>query len=293
MVLPALAGVACASTRSPDPAGAAAVSTGSPTLDRIARQGVVRVGYIPTPGTFAFRNDQGDTVGYSIDLCLRVIEGMRRTLRRADLRVEFRPLEPAQRIPLLRAGEIDIECGGNTNTVTRQKDVDFSYTFFQTGVRFLVRKPLVLGTPSSLWRLRVAVASGTTAHDLVQRLAREQEVVSVIVATDIEGVRMVEEGTVSAYAQDDVLLYGLIAGSRLKDELAVSGKFLTVEPYAFMLPKGDLLMRELVDRTLLQLMRSGEFMAIYNKWFMDGAIQMPMNQYMKENVRYPNRYGIP
>jgi glutamate/aspartate transport system substrate-binding protein len=264
-----------------------------PTLTRIASAGIVKVGYIPTPGTFAFRDDKGETVGYSIDFCLRVIDAVKRTLNRPDLRAEFRPVQAAQRIPLLKAGEIDIECGGNTNTAARQRDVDFSYTFFNTGVRFLVRKPLDADNVNALWQKRVAVTRGTTAQEIVERLVNERGVVPVIVATDEEGVRMVENGQAAAFAQDDILLYGLAATSGKKDELAVSGKFLTVEPYAFMLPKGDKAFRDVVDKTMLSLMRSGEFVAIYRKWFDNDRMRVPMNIYMKENIRFPSRYGIP
>jgi glutamate/aspartate transport system substrate-binding protein len=264
-----------------------------PTLTRIASAGIVKVGYIPTPGTFAFRDDKGETVGYSIDFCLRVIDAVKRTLNRPDLRAEFRPVQAAQRIPLLKAGEIDIECGGNTNTAARQRDVDFSYTFFNTGVRFLVRKPLDADNVNALWQKRVAVTRGTTAQEIVERLVNERGVVPVIVATDEEGVRMVENGQAAAFAQDDILLYGLAATSGKKDELAVSGKFLTVEPYAFMLPKGDKAFRDIVDKTMLNLMHSGEFVAIYRKWFDNDRMRVPMNIYMKENIRFPSRYGIP
>jgi glutamate/aspartate transport system substrate-binding protein len=264
-----------------------------PTLTRIAGVGIVKVGYIPTPGTFAFRDDKGETVGYSIDFCLRVIDAVKRTLNRPDLRAEFRPVQAAQRIPLLKAGEIDIECGGNTNTAARQRDVDFSYTFFNTGVRFLVRKPLEADNLNNLWRKRVAVTKGTTAQEIVERLANERGIVPVIVATDAEGVHMVESGDVAAFAQDDILLYGLAANTSNKDQLAVSGKFLTVEPYAFMLPKGDKAFRDIVDKTMLGLMQSGEFVAIYRKWFDNDRMRVPMNIYMKENIRFPSRYGIP
>jgi glutamate/aspartate transport system substrate-binding protein len=264
-----------------------------PTLQRIMRQGIVKAGYIPTPGTFAFVDAKGDTVGYSIDICLQVVDSIRVALKRPDLSVLFRPLEPARRITLLKSGEIDIECGGNTNTQQRQREVDFSYTFFNTGVRFLVQRSFKVTGASSLWRKRVAVAKGTTAQEVVARLVQEQEVRPLIVAADDEGVRMVETGAADAYAQDDILLYGLIANSKLKNELTVAGNFLTVEPYAFMLPKGDVEFTNLVDKTLLRLMRTGELEAIYAKWFTQGRLVVPMNVYMKENIRFPNRYGVP
>jgi glutamate/aspartate transport system substrate-binding protein len=263
------------------------------TLSRIAKAGVINVGYIPTPGTFAFRNEAGETVGYSIDLCMKVVESVRKTLNRADIRVAFRPLEASQRIPLLKSGAIDIECGGNTNTVARQRDVDFSYTFFTTGVRFLAKKPCTIERAASLWRRRIAAPKGTTAQDVVTRFASEQQVEPVLVANDLEGLRLVEAGAVAAFAQDDILLYGLAASSSLKNDIEVCGKFMTVEPYSFMLPKDDAAFREVVDKTLLSMMQSGELEAAYRKWFETARLRAPMNAYMRENLRYPNKYGIP
>lgn len=262
-------------------------------LARIARSGTVHVGYIPTPATFAFRDAAGNTVGYSIDVCRKVVDGIRKALARPDLRVDFRPLEAAQRIPLLKAGSIDIECGGNTNTVGRQKEVDFSHTLFTTGVRFLARQSVQLDGEPSLWRRRIAVSNGTTAQETVQRAQREQEIAVTVVATDAEGVRLVEQGLVDAFAQDDVLLYGLIAASPVRDSLHVTGRHLTVEPYAFMLPKDDAPLREIVDRTVLGLMHSGKLAALYRKWFDTATLRIPMSAHMRENIRYPNKYGIP
>jgi glutamate/aspartate transport system substrate-binding protein len=265
----------------------------SPTLARIARSGVVNIGYIPTQGTFAFAAPDGSTVGYSIDLCRHVVDDIRHAVGRADLRIVFRPLAPSERIPLLKSGAIDMDCGGNTNTVARQRDVDFSFTFFTTGVRFLVKRPLTLAGRSSLWHRRIAATRGTTALEIVDRLQREQEVEPVIVASDAEGVKLVEAGKVDAFAQDDVLLYGLATASDQKSALAVSGDFLSVEPYAFMLPKDDVALREIVDRTLIELMRTGQLSALYRKWFDTDRLRIPMNVYMQENIQFPSRYGVP
>ena len=188
---------------------------------------------------------------------------------------------------------IDLECGGNTNTVARQRDVDFSYTFFNTGVRFLVKKPLEVESASSLLRDKIAVTQGTTAQDIVRRLVVEMDATMVPVQNDAQGVRLVESGQVAAFAQDDILLYGLIAASPMRDQLQVTGRFLTVEPYAFMLPKGDVPLRDLVDRTFQGLFQSGEVLALYRKWFDTDRLRVPMSVYMKENLSFPNRYGIP
>lgn len=259
----------------------------------MAQSGRIRVGYIPTPGTFAFQDAQGQTVGYSIDICRRVIDRLRLRLARPDLTPEFLPIQASDRIPMLKAGAIDLECGGNTNTLARQKDVDFSHTFFNTGLRLLARKTLRVDRVNDLTRKRIAVTRGTTAETRFRKLQLEQGVQVVMVGSDAEGLKLLEDGSVDAYAQDDVLLYGLMVLSQLKDELVVSGPFMTVEPYAFMLPKGDLALREVVDRSLLDLMHSGELLSIYRKWFDGERLRIPMSIYMKENIRFPNKYGIP
>lgn len=266
---------------------------GSPTLSRIADKGTIHIGYIPTPGTFAYKDEQGQTVGYSIDLCWRVIEAIRGELKRPDIKPVFRPVEPSQRIPLLQNGGIDIECGANTNTVSRQEKVDFSHTFFQTGARLAMRKGEEVDRPIDLWRKRVAVTKGTTAESLIQQRRAELDLTVVNVASDLEGMKLLETRQVDAFAQDDILLYALVAQSPARDQLTVTGRFMSVEPYAFMLPKGDVPLVALVDKTLLGLIRNGEMLNLYKKWFDTDKLRIPMNVYMKENLRFPNKYGIP
>lgn len=265
----------------------------SQTLQRIAQTGVIRVGFIPTPGTFAFQNPDAETVGYSIDICRQVIGNIRKTLGQPQLQIAYRPLKPSERIPLLKSGEIDIECGGNTNTVGRQKDVDFSHTFFVTGARLLAHKSFKAEKNGDLWKKRIAVSKGTTAETIVNQLKQEQSVEVVVVATDPEGLKLVEERKVDAFAQDDILLYGLLTGSQMKSDLIVTGKFMSVEPYAFMLPKDDVPFRQLVDQTTQSMMRSGEILTLYRKWFDNQALRIPMSSYLKESIRFPNKYGIP
>jgi len=60
-----------------------------------------------------------------------------------------------------------------------------------------------------------------------------------------------------------------------------------------MLPKGDVPLVALVDKTLLGLIRNGEMLNLYKKWFDTDKLRIPMNVYMKENLRFPNKYGIP
>ena len=47
-----------------------------------------------------------------------------------------------------------------------------------------------------------------------------------------------------------------------------------------------------MDLTMSNLFSTGQIRAIYAKWFESGVFKLPMNQYMKENIKIPNRYGV-
>jgi ABC-type amino acid transport substrate-binding protein len=117
---------------------------GSPTLSRIADKGTIHIGYIPTPGTFAYKDEQGQTVGYSIDLCWRVIEAIRGELKRPDIKPVFRPVEPSQSAAPIR-----------TRSLARRKLISRTL-FFRLGRGLRCEKARRLTAPSicgaSAWR---------------------------------------------------------------------------------------------------------------------------------------------
>ena len=52
-------------------------------------------------------------------------------------------------------------------------------------------------------------------------------------------------------------------------------------------------LRDLVDHAFQGLFQSGEVLALYRKWFDSDRLRVPISVYMKENLRFPNRHGIP
>jgi ABC-type amino acid transport substrate-binding protein len=49
--------------------------------------------------------------------------------------------------------------------------------------------------------------------------------------------------------------------------IALSDRFFSYEPYAFMLHRNDPAFRLAVDRALAAMYRSGEILTIYDRWF--------------------------
>ena len=105
----------------------------SPTLERIADTGVIRIGYVPDAPPLSFDDDDGNVAGYSIDLCRHIASAIRFDLGLEKVDIEFKPLvSMEQRIEAVAGGEVDIECGATTVTLSRRERVDFTLMTFIT-----------------------------------------------------------------------------------------------------------------------------------------------------------------
>ncbi|MFN3630397.1 MAG: amino acid ABC transporter substrate-binding protein [Casimicrobiaceae bacterium] len=269
-------------------------STHADTLSKIRTSGEFLLGHREASVPFSFIAENGQAAGYTVDICLRVVDEIKRELKRPDIKVRFVPLKPADRIAAVKEGRVDVECGSTTNTAARQKDVDFSFTIFVAGARLMARKSSGFKDLQDLRGKRVGVTEKTTTEAVLRRTNQERNLqMTIVTAKDHgEGFALLQRGEVDAIANDDAMLLGLALRAPKPDDFEFVGRFLSVEPYGIMLRKNDAAFARVVDRALLGLFESGEIFRIYAKWFESGAIRLPMNQYMRENVRLPNKYGV-
>ena len=97
---------------------------------------------------------------------------------------------------------------------------------------------------------------------------------------------------------DDILLAGLIAGSPMPDNWRIIDDSLRTEPYGLIIRKGDPEFKALVDKTLVAMMKSGEFAELYAKWFTKPVppknvnLNFPMPVPLKDAVANPNDKGV-
>src|SRR5215469_13189528 len=78
------------------------------TLARIKRTGVFTVGYRESSPPFSFvTTSDPKPRGYSIDLCLRVADGIKKELGLAQLDVKWVKVTPDDRISVVNNGTVD------------------------------------------------------------------------------------------------------------------------------------------------------------------------------------------
>jgi ABC-type amino acid transport substrate-binding protein len=259
-------------------AGPAVAQELRPTLDKIKETGAIRLGYRETSQPFSFRDKEGRPAGYSVDLCEQVAAAVRESLKLATLKVDWVAVTPADRIPRLVKGTIDLECGSTTITFGRMEQVAFSHMTFVDGGSLLATVDSGIGAVKDLSGKRVGVIPHTTTvKALAAALAGASIQATVVtVAEHGEGLRALDEGRIDAYASDRLLLAGLLATARNPAKLRLSDEHFSHEPYGLMMRRGDNAFQAQVNRTLSALYRSGGFVKIYERWFGSFSTASPL-----------------
>lgn len=263
-------------------------------IDEIARTGIVKIGYLADNSPFSFPKG-GSVTGFSIDLCSKVTEQIRKSLKLKQLATKYIEVQSDERIPKLKSHQIHMECGASTNTIQRQRDVAFSYTMFVSSVRMMSRTAENIVDYRDLAGKRIAVLNASTAQQAVTLRLKTIDVRAQIieVQSDSAAVALLENHKADVYVNDEVFLFALRSGMKEPGSWAITGRPLTVEPYAIMLPKDAPQLMSLVDETMGALFRSGEFASIYDHWFTSSDMHMPIGQMLKESIKYPNKSGMP
>ena len=257
-----------------------------PTLSNIKQTGTVTIGHRESSVPFSYIGNDQQPVGYTIDICRAVVDEIAAEVGAGSLEIRWVPVTPQTRIPLIANGTLDLECGSTTHTLTRDKQVDYSFVTYITGTKILTKKASGIAGVDDLGGRVIARAQGTTNERAVKEAIAERglrDVRVINVKDHAEGFLALETDRADAYSTDDILLYGLIAKSKSPEDYVVVGDFLSYDPYAIMLPQDDSEFRLVVNRKLADLFRSGEILSIYRRWF--EPMGVPASELLKANFR--------
>jgi glutamate/aspartate transport system substrate-binding protein len=239
------------------------------TLDMIRSRGAMIIGYRDAAPPFSAMGPDKRPQGYSIDLCNRIADSVKLALDMPKLDIRYVPVTADNRIDKLEAGDIDIECGTTTRTLSRQQRADFTLFTFLSGTEMLVPAGSSIHGPLDLANKKIVLQSSTTTETVVRRLLALRLIKAEVipVQTPQEGLATLESGKADAYASDEVVLMGLQQGAKNPGNLRLSGTLLSYEPYALMVRKNDAAFRVVADRTLALIFQSGDIVTIYRRWF--------------------------
>ncbi|HSI51446.1 MAG TPA: transporter substrate-binding domain-containing protein [Ideonella sp.] len=273
----------------------------SPTLRKIRDAGVITLGHRVASAPFSYLDGKRQPIGYSMDICQKVVDAVRVRLQMPDLEVRPIVVSSATRIPLVANGTVDLECGITTNTAERGKSVSFSVTTFVAASRLLARKSAHVQTLDDLRGKPVVSTLATTSLIFLNAVNQSRGLDMKILAglDDIEAFRLLTNGRAVAYAMDDVLLHSMLADAPDAASYLIANDALTTEPYAIGLKRDDPVFKQLVDGVIVELFKSGEIQGIYRKWFESPIppkgtnLNLPMSDSLKRVIQHPTDASDP
>jgi ABC-type amino acid transport substrate-binding protein len=251
-------------------AGPAAAQSLDGRLKKIADSKTITIAYRADATPFSFTEDK-DVVGFSIDLCKRVVNSIESQLNIKELKIKWLPVSTQSRFEAIAKGQADMECSSSTVTLSRLKQVDFSSFIFLETTGLMVKGGLGLRSLADLSGKKIAVIGGTTN----ERAVRDQLKAGQLSATVVpfksrdEAFSALEEGKVDAFASDRLLLVGAAVKSKDPRAMDLLPDQLSFEPYGIALPRGDSNFRLAVNTGLARIYGTGEIVEIFNRWFRD------------------------
>ncbi len=242
------------------------------TLADVKKKGVLVAGVKDSPPPFGSVDPTTkEYVGYDIDF-------IRYIAKKLGVKVEFQPVTSANRMPMLMESRVDILAATMTKNPERAKQIDFSYTYFLTGQKFLTK----IGTVKSLKDLEgkaIGTAKGSTSE---QNVAKAVPSATVLSFDDYpQAVLALQQGKVIAVTTDESILAGQLG--QLEKNPATKGKFeipnvqISEEPYGLGMRKGDANLVKFVNDTILEMEKNGEAKKLFDKWFGPNT-DNPMNR---------------
>ena len=242
---------------------------GAQTLDKIKSSGAITLGVRDSSIPLSFMPDRLQPVGFHIDLCQRIVADIQKQLNLPKLNVQYQTVTSQNRIPLVKNGTVDLECGSTTNNQARQQDVAFALTTYVEEVRMAVRASSNIQSVRDLAGKTVVATTGTTSVQHLRRNVRASglDIKDVLAKDHAESFLLLEQGRVDAWVLDAGLMSATIATSKNPADFAVVGEVLNTEPIALMLRKDDPAFKEAVDATIRTMVRNGEMKALWDKWF--------------------------
>jgi putrescine:ornithine antiporter len=265
------------------PAGAQAKPAPAGTLARIRQAGKVNLGYRTDARPFSYRDEAGNAAGFSVAMCMEVVDALKAELGLPALSVQWVPAT----FETVQQGRVDLMCAADVPTVARRQVVSFSIPIFPNGIGALVRtdaspdlRNALSGTKRTdpTWRASASAllskqtfsfVSQTAGEQWVRAKASEFRLTSQLVPADgyETGARRVLDHAAGVLFGDRAMLLDAAARSAEPAKLMVLDRRFTQEPLALALGRGDEDFRLFVDGALSKVYRSARFSAIYAQSF--------------------------
>jgi polar amino acid transport system substrate-binding protein len=239
--------------------GGAAAKGG--TLAAVKERGAVRAGIRFDNPPHSFIDDDGNWVGFDLDIAEAVAKQL-------GVRLERVRVDELTRISFLQNGKIDMAVASMSHTHEREAEVDFSQTYFWSKQTFLVKKGEI-GSLEDLVGETVGMDRGSHAignwRDWLEAHGHDDAPEIVEFDEKQAAVEAVRQGAIAGWAED----YEILASFAKRDpSLTVLGdESIGPKLDGIGVRENDSEMRDAINAALQRIWSTGEYERIYDRWF--------------------------
>ena len=248
-------------------------------LGKIREQGLIHVGFQHHTPPFAYKAaQQVEPIGYSVDICHRVLRGICVELGLEEIQISPVEVTSSTRQGMLDQGLIDMECGSTSITPARQKNTLFSQPIFYTAHRIAVKNSHAESAAHSKQPLRATGIENSTSHHAILNWPEAPRAIEFFGCSSIHSAfeRFQNDPAIEVMVADEVILKSLLLQSGSSDMVLLPMR-LKGEPYGFMFHKEEHQFKALVDQQLSRIFQADEFEKLYARWFMNTLPDLNFN----------------
>lgn len=244
-------------------------------LDHVTDAGVVRVGVRNDNPPMSFIQEDGEWVGFDLQLAEALADEM-------GVELELVPVDGTTRISFLESGQVDMSVASMNHTRSRDEAIDFSITYFWDNQSFLVRT----GTYENIDELfgqRVAANAGSSVIDSWNGYVADAggEASEIVEFDDkLAAMQALRDGAVEGYSEDNITLLALAEGD--PNLTLLPGGHNPVQ-FGVGVPENDSEWRDTVNLALQEVWKDGTYQELYDRWFIgpDKIIDLPLGGQME------------
>src|SRR5262249_9036515 len=123
------------------------------------------VGYAEAQIPFSYFDKTKNIVGYSIDVCNKVVDAIKAEIKKPDLNVEMKPIKIEDAASFITSGVVDIHCGPVRNNWQRKGQLEFGPTYFVRRYKFASHESAMMNELGDM-NGRILVTYGDAANAL-------------------------------------------------------------------------------------------------------------------------------
>ena len=214
----------------------------------------------PTFPPFDTTDENGELDGFDVDLMNAIAEDQ-------GFEIEWTQLGFDGLIPALESKQIDIIASGMWASPERAKIVDFSTTYYDSGLVLAVKvdNNTITGADSLTSDMKVAAQIGTSSADLVQQWENEGKIAEAKIYDKVnEAVMDLQNGTVDALLNDKPVTTEYM--SKQPDKIKIVGDILNEESYGFAVNKENKELLDKINAGLQNVIDNGTYDQLLAKW---------------------------